>query len=329
MFFKKNQIMSKSITTYGIDVSKDSFDVFSPELGHKKFSNKVDGFKSFKKLCVKESVCVMEVTGVYHYQLCLFLLANDIGVSVVNPMRIKRFIQMNLEQNKSDKLDAKWIWEYGESQELVPWDPEPDYLVECKECYVVIDGMIKHQTAMKNRLHSLKVKGVKKGVLLTSLKKQLKQLKSEIDKLEVHVESILKEHESDLYARLKSIPGVGKKTAALLIVHTNAFKHFESAKQLSSYFGLSPVERTSGSSVRGKSRISKRGDARVRNHLFMCSFTASTCNPNCRALYERVVNKGKSKKSALIAVANKLVKISYGVAKSGRPFDPTYRSVLH
>ena len=121
---------------------------------------------------------------------------------------------------------------------------------------------------------------------------------------------------------------MGKKTALLLIVSLNGFRDFESAKQVVSNLGLSPLEHKSGSSVRGKSAISKRGNPLVRNYLFMCSFTACQNNEACKQHYERIVNKGKSKKLALIAVCNKLIKQAFAVAKSGMPYDPNYRSKL-
>ena len=114
---------------------------------------------------------------------------------------------------------------------------------------------------------------------------------------------------------------VGKKTAMILIVSTNGFRDFESASQVSSFFGLAPNERSSGSSVRGRTRISKVGDPLLRNHLFLCSFTACVHNPQCKALFERIVLKGKGKELALIAVCNKLIKQAYGIARSGLDYD--------
>lgn len=136
------------------------------------------------------------------------------------------------------------------------------------------------------------------------------------------------DHERDLFTRIKSIPGLGRKTAILLIVATNGFKDFESSKQVSSYFGLAPHERSSGSSVKGKAHIGKNGHPLVRNHLFLCSFTACMYNPQCKALFERIVAKGKSKKLALVAVSNKLIKQAFAIAKSGLYYDENYRSGL-
>ncbi|MET6990811.1 transposase [Sediminicola arcticus] len=138
------------------------------------------------------------------------------------------------------------------------------------------------------------------------------------------MEELVRANEQDLYSRLNTIPGIGKKTAMILIVYNNGFRDFESAAQVCSFFGLAPNERSSGSSTRGKSRISKIGDPLLRNHLFLCSFTTCIHNPQCKALFDRIVIKGKSKKLALIAVCNKLIKQAYGISKSGLNYDRNY-----
>ncbi len=138
---------------------------------------------------------------------------------------------------------------------------------------------------------------------------------------------MIKEYQPDLLTRLCSIPGIGKRTAIYLIVLTHGFEKFETSRQLISYFGLNPIIRESGSSIRGKSRISKTGNNHIRNLLFMCAFTACEHNKSCREIYQRITAKGKSKKLALIAVANKLLKQSLAIAKSGLYYDENYRSV--
>ncbi len=111
-----------------------------------------------------------------------------------------------------------------------------------------------------------------------------------------------------------------------MIVLSEGFTKFERAKQFTCYIGLSPVEKQSGSSVRGRASISKQGNGKLRNLLFMCSFNACKSNKACKALYERLVAKGKSKKLALIAVANKLLTQAFAIAKSGLVYDESYRS---
>jgi len=127
----------------------------------------------------------------------------------------------------------------------------------------------------------------------------------------------------DLLTRLKTILGTGQN-----INYVSGFDRFTSAAELCSYAGLTPTTRESGSPARGRGRISKVGNRKLRNLLILCSFNACKHNKACRELYERIVNKGKSKKLALIAVANKLLKHCFTIAKSGRPYDESYVSVL-
>ena len=319
--------MNKNTTYFGIDVSKDTFDVWSNESGHLTFSNDARGFKKFIKLIPIEGWCVMEYTGSYYHQLAFFLYDNDVVVSVINSVVIKRFIQMKLQRNKTDKSDAKMIATYAEEQELKAWKPNPKYIEDCKMIQTTMAMYFKQSTALKNKQHSFESKGYK-GIIINSLKKQIKHIQKEIELLENEIEKLIKEHNPELISNISSIPGVGKKTALMLIACSNAFEGFENCNQLSAYFGLAPVEYSSGSSIRGRSRISKRGNPMVRNYLFMCSFTACSCNKQCKAIYERITNKGKSKKLALIAVCNKLLKQIFAIANSGMPYDPNYKSRL-
>lgn len=113
--------MDKVKKTFGIDISKDSFDVMDSLGNHYQFSNNLKGFSKLLKLLDHQSHCVMEATGYYHYQLAYFLLDNHIAVSVENPLSIKRFIQMKLSRVKTDKSDAKMICLYGQERELTLW----------------------------------------------------------------------------------------------------------------------------------------------------------------------------------------------------------------
>ena len=321
--------MNKSTLFFGIDISKDRFDVYGKALGHKSYPNTRSGFKSFEKVLGVNSHCVMEATGCYHHKLAMFLYEKGIAQNVVNPVIIKRFIQMKLKRVKTDKSDAFMIYSYACEQPLEQWYPEAEYIVKSKELLSLIQTYSRQSTALKNKLHTLENRGHSKGVLIGSIKRQLRQFKKERHLLEEELEMLIKSNEPHLFARLATIPGIGKKTAVLMMVSTSNFKTFSSYKQVSSYLGLAPNERSSGSSIRGRSRISKRGDGLLRNHLFMCSFTACVHNPQCKALFDRIVAKGKSKKLALIAVSNKLLKQAFAIAKSGRPYDENYVSKLN
>jgi transposase len=181
---------------------------------------------------------------------------------------------------------------------------------------------------LKNKLHGEAVLGNPSKAVVSSLKRSLRQVKKEIETIEVKLLILVKQAHQDVLTRIKSIPGIGDKTAVMLVVLTDGFDRFSSGSELCSYAGLTPLIRQSGSSVKGRPRISKIGNQKLRNLLFMCSFNACKYNKACRDLYERIVAKGKSKKLALIAVCNKLLKQAFAIAKSGLIYDGNYRSVL-
>ena len=114
----------------------------------------------------------------------------------------------------------------------------------------------------------------------------------------------------------------------MLLVFTDGFYRFESSKELCSYAGITPLIRQSGSSVKGRPRISKMGNSKLRNLLFMCSFNACKYNKACKDIFDRIIAKGKSKKLALIAVCNKLLKQAFSIVKNRLPYDANYRSTL-
>lgn len=114
----------------------------------------------------------------------------------------------------------------------------------------------------------------------------------------------------------------------MLLVFTDGFHRFESSRELCSYAGITPVIKQSGSSVNGRPRMSKMGNPKLRNLLFMCSFNACKYNQACKALFDRIVAKGKSKKLALIAVCNKLLKQAFAIVKKGLPYDENFVSKL-
>ena len=320
--------MNKYKETFGVDISKDVFDVHGNTVGHNQYKNDEAGFKKFLKELPESSLVVMEATGYYHYRLAQFLYKNGVIVSVVNPLSIKRFIQMKLAKVKTDKSDAKAICEYALINEVPLYNALTDTQSECLQLFRLLDTYLKHRTATKNKIHGEVVLGVPSKFVYRSLIRNKKQLNKEVAAIESKILSLVKEDQQEQLTLLTSIPGIGQKTALFLIVVTDGFSKFENASQLCSYVGITPTIRESGSSVRGRARISKVGNRKLRNLLFLCSFNACKHNKACKEVYERIVNKGKSKKLALIAVANKLLKQSFAIAKSGRPYDETYVSIL-
>lgn len=317
--------MKNHKTYYGIDVSKLTFDVVDDFGNHLVFENNKKGFLAFLKLLKKDCLCVMEVTGIYHLLLATFLFKKKIDLSVVNPLRIKRFSQMHLRRNKTDKADAGMICLYGKTQETTLWKPLSKTMMESKDTYQVMEQLIDIRASLKNKVSGLKSKKGSK-YLIEMVINQIDDLTKNIDKLEKKLKDLIQLGHADLFKNIKSIVGIGDRTAILLIISTNAFKDFDTAKQLASYFGLAPTESSSGTSINGSRKISKMGKPLVRKKLYMCSLQASRFNKACVDLYDRLLAKGKPKKLALIAVSNKLLTIVFAISKSKTPFDRNYVS---
>jgi len=198
----------------------------------------------------------MEATGYYHYRLAQFLFKQNVLVSLVNPLSVKRFIQMKLAKVKTDKSDAKAISEYGQINEVPLYTALTDVQSECLQLFRVLDSSLKKRTATKNKLHGEEVLGIVSKFVYRSLKCDLKHLSNEIKSLEERLLEFVKQDQQHQLTLLKSIPRIGLKTALFLIVITDGFDKFENASQLCSYVGITPTIRESGSSVRGRSRIS-------------------------------------------------------------------------
>lgn len=320
--------MNKSNTIFGIDISKNTFDVVNCDGKHNQFENNQKGFLKFFKLLNTDSHCVMEATGYYHYQLAHFLVENNILTSVENPLSIKRFIQMKLSRIKTDKTDAKMICQYGQERELQPWVGYSKNQMECFQMMRLLETYTKQSTAFKNKLQAEQTLGCPSKLVLKSIVRSLKNLEKESKLVEEALLLLVKEDYQELLTKIESIPSIGRKTAVMLLVVTDGFTRFESAAQLCSFCGLTPSIRQSGTSINGRSRISKIGNAKLRNLLFMCSFTAFKHNKACKAIFERITNQGKSRKLALIAVCNKLLKQAFAIAKSGVEYNENYRSKL-
>lgn len=320
--------MSKYSEIYGVDISKDFFDIANKKGKHQQFSNSMEGFKQFSRLLTKSTLVVMESTGYYHYCLAQYLEDKDYIVSVVNPLSVKRFIQMKLSKVKTDKSDAKAICEYACVNEVPLYTGSNQNQAECLQILRMLEVYTKQSTALKNKVHGEKTLGKPSKIVYHSLNRMLKSIKREVQVLEKRLLELVKEERQDQLTLLKSIPGMGVKTAMMLIVMTDGFERFENSKQLCSYIGITPTIRQSGNSVRGRSRISKMGNRQLRSLLFLCSFSAYKYNKSCKDLFDRIVAKGKSKKLALIAVSNKLLKQAFAIVKSGLPYDENFVSKL-
>lgn len=160
---------------YGVDISKDVFDVQNSKGDYFQLTNDEKGFKNFvKKKLSEDSLIVMEATGYYHYCLAQYLYEQGFSVSVVNPLSVKRFIQMKLSKIKTDKSDAKAICDYAIFNEVHLYRAKDKSQAECLQLVRLIDIYIKQSTALKNKLHGEKTLGIPSKVVYRSLNRSLK-----------------------------------------------------------------------------------------------------------------------------------------------------------
>lgn len=303
----------------GIDISKQTFDVGfkdGSKWEHLILKNNEKGFKYLLKYLDANDWIVMEASGPYYLKLATFFFDKGYRVCVLNPLIIRRYSQTRLLRAKTDKKDAQTIAEYGMHYDLKQWSPDPESILKIKHLYTVLELLHKEVHQSERQLESLIATGIMDKELKTTLKGIVRYLKGKRDKVEKQIEEYAQSIYKSTLDRLKSIPGIGTKTAIMLTVITGNFEKFENHKQLIAYVGFSPRLYQSGTSVKGKGHICKMGKSQIRKLMYLCSWSAKRCNKDCVIMYERLLKKGKPERVIKIALANKLLKQAFSIVKN-------------
>lgn len=317
----------------GIDVSKARLDCSllldesSSKCKSKKHNNTLAGVKELLEWLTKYEVkpaevhAVMEGTGIYHQTAAMALHDAGVCVSVVNPAQIKHFGQGLAVRTKTDKKDSWVIARYGALIKPAAWIPPSPEARMLQALLSRREAITEDLQRERNRLEKANAAETPAQIhqsLIDSiafLQQQLKKLEQDTDDhLRNHPEF---QHDIEL---LKTIPSVGDQVARnmLAIMRSHVFK---TAEQLAAYLGVVPIERQSGTSLQGRARLSKTGPARMRAILYMATLTAQRCNPHVKTLYLRLLDRGKSKRSALCAAMRKIVHLCFGVLKSQQSYQ--------
>lgn len=308
----------------GIDCSKDYFDISVLKdhqvVFQKRFSNDRTGFKEALEH-VHGSHIAMEATGPYYFQLARFLHEQGQKISVLNPLVVRRFSQMQLSRTKTDKKDSVLIANFTAMTNPKEWVMPSNEILQIRNLETYLEGLKQRKRMLYNQLHAFEAAATIEVGLDEEIKKELDCYDKKISDKAKEIETLIARNYAKLSQNLKSIPGIGPRSASLLIILTDGFKMFENHKRLISYFGLAPRIYESGSSVKGKNHICKMGMGQVRKVLYMAATSAIRCNKACRELYERLRAKGKPYKVALIAAVNKLIKQAFAIAKTGKSYQ--------
>jgi transposase len=320
----------------GLDVSKRTFDaaVASPDQRYPRTPLRALPWKSFPRTRAgvaaflawldeqaprREARVVMEATGRYSVELASWLLAKrpSLRPAIENPKNTKAFI---------DSLNQRGLAFYGVERCPCPYEPLSKTRQELRDLNRYRDVLVAQRTAVKNRSHER----CASKVIARMQKRQLRQLNDDIKAIERETKRIIRDDDSlrQDFELLTSIDGVGPITATTVLAEIGDLRRFERARQLTAYAGVSPSVVQSGTSVRGKSRMCKRGNQRVRQALYLSAMaTLNTKAPNSlSAVHYRLREEGKHGKAALGAVMRKQLTVMRAVLISGEPYDPSFQS---
>lgn len=322
----------------GIDISKDSFEVCIKQLNDERsvikatrsFQNDYPGFEkllSWALSKVSNPIFVMETTGVYHEDLTHFLYSNNQKVSVVLANKMKHFAKSLNMKTKTDKADAQMIAQYGLERPLEWWKPMMPQMKDLRDLCRERLSLKKDLVRSKCQLHGLRHAHSTLDVVLKLKEQQIEFLEKNIQIIETEIIQIT-EQDKEFNQRVKNIEaikGLRLLTIVTVLCETNGFTQFNNIRQVVSYAGLDIAERQSGL-FKGKTRISKKGNARIRECLYMPALSATSYNEPIKSLYERVVERNPTiKRKGVIAGMRKLLILIFVLWKKNEAYNPTYQ----
>ena len=320
----------------GTDVSQDTLDfalvIQGKVVYNQQVKNNLKGIQAFIKTIKKSfnfnsktTLFCMEHTGVYNNILLGYLIKQNSKICLESSLQIKH--SLGMQRGKNDKIDAQRIaiYAYKNEENIKFWEPPRAIILELKQFAAIrnrlLGGIYKLQTPITASKAFLSKKEI--NTMQWSCKASISALKKDVKKIEKQIKELIKndEHIQRLYNILTSINGIGIVTAAELIVTTNEFKKFENAKKFACYAGVVPFEYRSGTSIRGKSRVSQMANKSVKKLLHMAVLTGIRKKGEFRGYYNRKINEGKHKMSVLNAIRNKLILRIFACVRENRLYQ--------
>lgn len=317
--------------TIGCDVSKTKLDFAVMDAGQHvqdtfTSSNDTKGHaEAIERLApFKEGACVIiEATSSYHVKLALALREAGFVVFVINPIITRKHASAGIRKTKTDRVDAKLLAKVGLLEPELKLFQETRMDMEKKCLSQAIAKLKCARRKMTQRIHQLDdmrdVYGSSGATILLSLKNVTESLDTAIEKLKQRLGAMVKEEA----AIVASIPGVGIGTAAQIVAELGDISRFHDRNQVTAFAGLDPSIRESGSSIRGRSRITKRGSPELRGILGQAAWGVMMHNPMFKTYYQKKKSEGKHYFTILVAMAKKLLLIIYSMLKSKTSYDPS------
>lgn len=325
----------------GIDVAQDELVVcigrmyagVTVELySHKAFPNTLEGFNALVAWSAKLSDSgiairyVMEATGVYHESLAYFLSERGDNLSIILPNKISNYSRTLDVKTVTDKTASEAITKFGLERTLDNWEPPKGIYKKLRQLTRERDQVVETRTMAKNQLHAEESEAKPNKTSLVRTKKHIAFLDKQEKEIKEELAQLIKENAEvkRIVIILCSLTGIGLLTAVTILGETNGFDLIRNKRQLASYAGFDVKEKQSGTSVKGKSRISKRGNKYLRKAMHMPALTAIRHDERFKAIFARIVSKHGIKMKAAVAVQRKLLEMTYTLYKKQEKYDPAY-----
>ena len=323
--------------TVGVDMSKLTFDatIHSSQVENQ-FDNDKKGYKKLIDWAYRNSdlpkeniIFVFEHTGLYSHSLSVYLTSKNIPFLLVPGLEIKQSIGMT--RGKSDKADAKKIAKYGYRMrdEITPTVLLCEEEQSLKRLLSLRQRLVKQRSGFKSSLKEQKRVFTKKynETLFSTQEKMIKYLTKQIKQVEDEMMDILKSNESMLnnYKLVTSINGIGPQTALFVIAYTANFTKFKNHRKFASYTGIAPFQNQSGTSIRGKTKVSDLANKKIKSLLDLCAKSSIQHNTEMKIYYEKRVASGKNKMSTINIIRNKLVARMFAVVNRKEPYVDTMK----
>ena len=325
----------------GIDVAQKELvvclgrmlDDWSPELyANKTFANTEKGMEAML-LWVKKQTdpevatrFVLEATGVYHETLAYFLEEKDYELTIVLPNKISNYMRTLETKTITDKTASQAIAMFGLERKLDNWKRPKEIYRKLRQLTRERDQIIQERTIVKNQLHAEQTEAYPNKTSLKRIKDRINILNKQEKEIQAEVAALIAQDEEikKMIVILCSLPGIGLLTAAIVLAETNGFDLIRNRRQLASYAGYDVKEKQSGTSVKGKARISKKGNRYLRKAMHLPALTAIRYNERFKAIFARLVSKHGIKMKAAVAVQRKLLEMMYTLYKTNKLFDKNY-----
>ena len=331
---EKSEEIQRSIWILGIDVSKDSIDAClirnsDGQIFESKFHNNLSGFRHLKRWCKEvgcecdeHTLCCMEHTGLYTRLLVHYLVSREVRVWLESSLQIKK--SMGLLRGKSDRIDAQRIARYAHLHQKDAEIVQISVLTleKLKDLQANRRRLMKSLQALRTSVEELKQFDPATGKDIERVNRDaIRGLEKSLDKVDEQILTNISEDQGlkQKYDLMLSVKGVGKVLAAMLLVYTHGFSRLTDSRKLACYSGVAPFVYESGTSIRGKTGVSKFANNELKKVLHMAAISSVQHNPDLKVYFQRKVLEGKNKMSVINAVRNKLLHRIVAVIKRGTP----------